>query len=241
MLVVDDEPLARARLLDQLRELAPEVRAFEAGNGVEAISQIEAVGPDVVLLDVRMPGMDGLETARHIQQLNEPPSVIFTTAYDEHALAAFEASAVDYLLKPIRIERLEDALKRASTVAIGRQAHLRLSVGQRRTHVGTMVAGRLRLVPVDDIVCFRADQGYVSALTRAGEMIVEESLKSLEEEFSEQFVRVHRSALANIKEVAGIEKDQHGNVVLKFVEHALEIQISRRLQSKVRKRLLGTN
>ena len=145
---------------------------------------IEEHQPDVVLLDIRMPGMDGVEAARHISQMAPPPAIIFTTAYDEHALAAFDASATDYLLKPIRTERLRAALEKASLFSDRRNAGVNdLSLdGGPRTHLSGLVQGNLVLVPVEKILFFQADQGYTRMVWEDGELLIEDSLKQLEDE-----------------------------------------------------------
>src|SRR5207344_554028 len=125
LLVVDDEPLARERLIAMLGEFPDVEVAGEAGNGREAVEKALALDVDALLLDIAMPVMDGLEAARHLQTLESPPAVIFCTAFDSHALAAFEAAAVDYLVKPVRQERLVEALARASRQRAGLQAATR--------------------------------------------------------------------------------------------------------------------
>ncbi|MGE0482520.1 MAG: LytR/AlgR family response regulator transcription factor [Gammaproteobacteria bacterium] len=239
ILVVDDEPLARRRLCSQLAELGYEDVVGEAADGLEALAAVAAHGPDLVLLDVRMPGMDGLEAARHLARLEVPPLVVFTTAYDEHALAAFETHAVDYLLKPIRTERLGEALLRAAQLRVGRQAlapAVAAIPGQRR-HVSAVVGGALRLLPIAEVVYFQADQGYVSAVSPGSRLLIEDSLRALEEEFGEQFVRVHRNALVNPTEVKALERDAEGNTVVVFQRLPERLLVSRRLLGAVRKRL----
>jgi two-component system, LytTR family, response regulator AlgR len=239
ILIVDDEPLARQRLRSQLQEIDAGVVVAEADNGISALEEVAAADADIVLLDIRMPGMDGLETARHLTRLPRPPHVIFTTAYDEHALAAFETQALAYLVKPIRTERLREALTRAALIDAGRQ-----SIAQqqpdglgRRQHVSAMVGGALRLMPLNEVVYFQADQGYVSAVSAQSQLLLEESLRSLEDEFSDRFVRIHRNALVNIEHVAGLHKQSDGNVVVVFKDCPAQLVVSRRLLTGVRKRL----
>jgi len=239
ILIVDDEPLARQRLRWQVEDLNCGEVVAEADNVVAAIEQAEAVIPDVVLLDVRMPGMDGLEAARHLARLDKPPLVIFTTAYDEHALAAFETQALAYLLKPVRSERLSEALQRAVMMRAGREIVVAGSsdgLGRRR-HVSAMVGGSLRLMPLSTIFYFQADQGYVSAVSDNTRLLLEESLRSLEEEFSDDFARVHRNALVNLNKLEGLRKDDEGNNVVVFNGCDDRLVVSRRLLAGVRKRL----
>src|SRR5512143_2757970 len=151
-LIVDDEAPARERLRRLLGDLSDVVVVGEAANGSEALSACAALDPDVVLLDIRMPGMDGIETARHLNALDEPPALIFTTAYDEYALEAFENQAVGYLMKPVRLEKLERALRHAARVAGPQLARLadQAQLGKRRTQICTRLGDQLRLVPVAD-------------------------------------------------------------------------------------------
>lgn len=218
ILIVDDEPLARRRLLSQVEDLGIGEVVGEAENGANALDMIAACRPDVVLLDVRMPEMDGLEAARHMRRLPSSPSVVFTTAYDDHALAAFETQALDYLLKPVRSERLRDALKRAEMLVAGRkllQWDPETAIG-RRQHVSAIVGGSLRLLPVKDVIYLQADQGYVSAVAADTRLLIEDSLRSLEEEFDDCFVRIHRGALVQPEHVRGLDKDGSGNTVVVF-------------------------
>jgi two-component system response regulator AlgR len=242
VLIVDDEPLARARLTHMLKAAPAVVVVGEAANGLDALAAIGTQVPDVILLDIRMPGMDGLETARHLAGLTEPPAVVFTTAYGDHALAAFDASAVDYLLKPIREERLLKALakveSRKSTVP-----RLPTVEDGTRTHLSAMMKGRLRLVAVADVRFLQADQKYVTVAWPDGELLVEDSLKSLEEEFGSRFLRVHRNALAARAYIRSLEKDDAGNWLMGFEGLTMRLPVSRRLVAQVRKSLskLGIN
>jgi two-component system response regulator AlgR len=239
ILIVDDEPLARRRLVSQIADLAIGEVVGEADDGLAALAAVEQCAPEVVLLDVRMPGMDGLEVARHLRNLRTPPIVIFTTAYDEHALAAFESHALDYLLKPVRSERLRDALQRAETLRVGREvlAEQAPASGARRRHVSAVVGGALRLMPIAEILYFQADQGYVSAVSPHSQLLLEDSLRALEDEFAEDFVRIHRNALVAPAHVRGLERDADGNVSVVFEGRPEKLLVSRRLMAQVRKRL----
>ena len=237
ILVVDDEPLARRRLRAQIDDLHIGSVVGEAEHGIAALEQVALLAPDVVLLDVRMPGMDGLEAARHLTRLEAPPAVIFTTAYDEHALAAFDAQAMDYLLKPVRSARLREALERAALMNAGRRALAVNSLPGRRRHVSALIGGSLRLLGIHEINYFHADDGFVSAVAPGTRLLIEDSLRALEEEFAENFVRVHRNAVVNLAAVKALERDAEGNGVIVF--HALpeRLLVSRRLLVAVRKRL----
>ena len=239
ILIVDDERLARRRLVSQIDDLAAGEVVGEADDGIACLAAVARLCPDVVLLDVRMPGMDGLEVARHLRRLDPPPIVIFTTAYDRHALAAFEAHALDYLLKPIRSERLREALHRAASLCLAREVLAEQTghaLGHRR-HVSAIVGGALRLLPVVEILYFQADQGYVSAVAVNTQLLIEDSLHALEEEFTADFVRIHRNALVQAAHVRGLERDGDGNVSVVFEGRPEKLLVSRRLIAQVRKRL----
>jgi two-component system response regulator AlgR len=234
ILIVDDETPARDRLKRLIEELDGCECAGEAGNGTEAISLVSRLAPDVVLLDIRMPGMDGVEAAQHLSRLEEPPAVIFVTAYDEYALRAFDAQAVGYLLKPVRKEKLADTLQRAARLtrpqltALARHA----VPAQRRTHLSVRLRGELRLIPIEEVLFF---------LVRhvGGEELIEESLRSLEEEFTPDFVRIHRNALVAARHIASIERSADGQYAVRLRGHDGELPISRRLATEVLRRFRG--
>ncbi|RMF00726.1 MAG: DNA-binding response regulator, partial [Alphaproteobacteria bacterium] len=188
-----------------------------------------------VLMDIRMPGMDGLEVARHFAELEEPPAVIFCTAYEEHAVQAFELEAVGYLLKPVRRENLEVALTKAQRVNKAQLAALSDERPPRRTHISARTRRGIELVPVDDVRYFQADQKYVTVRHGDGEIIIDETLKELEEEFGDRFVRVHRNALVAARFITGLNRqaDGHYQIQLKDVEELVDI--SRRHVAAVRK------
>ncbi len=239
ILIVDDEPLARQRLVAQLGELGFGADIDEAENGLAALARLDVTTPDVVLLDVRMPAMDGLETARHLARLERPPAIIFTTAYDDHALAAFESQALAYLLKPVRSEKLAEALERARLLHAGREAVATPQIDElgSRTHVSAVVGGNLSLLAVREVCYFQADQGYVSAVSATTNLLLEESLRALEEEFGGLFVRIHRNALVNTAHVDSLRKDVGGNTAVVFKNLDETLIVSRRLLAGVRKRL----
>jgi two-component system, LytTR family, response regulator AlgR len=234
-LVVDDEALARERLVRMLSDCSDCEVCAEATGGQQALEKVQQLQPDVVLLDIRMPAMDGLEVARHILKLDEVPVIIFTTAYGDHALEAFETQAVDYLLKPVHPERLQQALGRAQRLSGAQLAHLQ--EGRRRTHLCVRNRSNLELIAIADIVYLQADNKYVTVRSAGRQILIEESLKSLEQEFADRFVRIHRNALVAAHAIRGLEKDNQGRfaVVLEGVEERLEV--SRRLLPEVRKRI----
>ena len=238
VLIVDDEPPARERLRRLLGELGDLEVAAEASTGEQAVRLAGELHPDVVLLDVRMPGMNGLEAARHMALLPEPPAVVFTTAYDAYAVDAFDAQAVGYLLKPVRAEKLGAALRRAARLAGTQLARIAAGDPQRtaRTHVAARLGDQVRLIPVPDIYYFAADQKYTTVRHQGGSDLIEDSLRTLEDEFAAQFVRVHRNALVSVHRLAAIERDSLGqyHVVLRDINERLAV--SRRLASELRER-----
>jgi two-component system response regulator AlgR len=210
ILIADDEAPARARLrdlLDECRERFPLAIVDEARNGREALEVLNREKVDVVLLDIRMPEIDGLEAARHIAGMANPPAIIFTTAFDTYAIKAFEVNAIDYLLKPIRVERLLAALAKARAAAPVSREALDAAANQPRRHLSVHERGKIHLVPVADILYLRAELKYVTVRTVEREFLVEESLTRLEEEFGEAFVRVHRNCLVARAAVAGFERN----------------------------------
>ena len=239
VLVVDDEPLARARLAALVAEIGGATVVGEAANGLQALEMAQASGPEVVLLDVRMPGMDGVETARHLARLPCPPAVVFTTAYEVHALSAFEVRAIDYLLKPIRRERLAEALLRARQLAPHRAEALTALPGGVRTHVSATQQGRLRLVPVTEVRYLVAGQKYVAAGFPGGELLLEESLRQLEAELGARFLRVHRNALVAPAHAEAVERGDDGLDHVRLRGVGLAPAVSRRLLAGVRERLRG--
>ena len=241
LVICDDESLARERLRSLVTTIGGYRIVAEAANGSEALKQCEQHQPDMILLDIRMPVMDGLETARHLALLEKPPAVIFTTAYDDYAIQAFEASAVDYLLKPIREQRLAEALNKARRLNSAQLKALEENEGnpQARTHICVQQRGDLKLVPVEDICYFMADQKYISVRYPQGEMLIEESLKSLEKEFKGRFIRIHRNALVALKDIDGMVKRDDGHFVISLARCTDQLEISRRHLPEIRKLLKG--
>ena len=256
ILIVDDEPVARSRLRELLADLAPEfpVRVVgEAANAPEALSQIELNHPQIVLLDIQMPGMTGIELARHVsarsQSTEHPrvmPQIIFVTAFDEFAVDAFEVRAIDYLLKPVRAPRLLEALKKALArlPEDNRESidELARATNTRRRHLSVHERGRVILVPLEEVVYLKAELKYITVRTRERELLIEESLTSLEDEFSDRFVRIHRNALVARPSIAGFERvspvgesdggDPFWQVVLRDIPERLPV--SRRQWSTVK-------
>lgn len=236
ILIVDDEPLARARLRELLGDLAgqlPSEVIGEAVNGLAALDFLRQQPVDVVLADIRMPGMDGIELAGHLGALARPPAIVFTTAYDNYAVQAFDLNAVDYLLKPVRAQRLLTALHKAAAQA-PLKPELLDSIGQAvrgggRTHLACQERGRLLLVPVAEVLYFKADLKYVTARTVEREYLLDEALTHLEEEYPERFIRLHRAvlvaraALAGFEKAAGDDAEAYGWALLRGVPEKLPV------------------
>lgn len=236
--VVDDEPHARNRikeLLTDCSEQLPLELLGEAGNGREALDKLAHKPADVVLLDIRMPQMDGIELAMHLNKLDKPPVIIFTTAYDNHAIKAFELHALDYLLKPIRLGRLFDALTRARSAVPLRTEELKELLPEPRKNLSIHERGKIMLIPIEEVLYLRAELKYVTVRTLEHEYLIEEALTALEKEFGARFVRIHRNCLVAKDEIEGFEKvsddetgESHWTVKLKGVDEKLAI--SRRQQ-----------
>jgi two-component system response regulator AlgR len=241
ILIVDDEQPARERLRQILADEPDYEVVGEAGNGLEALELAAKTAPDVVLLDIRMPAMGGIETARHLHEMDPPPAVVFTTAYDEYAIDAFEARAIGYVLKPVRRARLVGALQHASRLAPATLREAGASLEAQRRHVCVAAHGGLRLIPIDEISRFRADQKYVSVDHDNGQDLIDDSLKSLEAEFGDRFVRIHRGALIAVDRIERIERNVDGKnrVVLRDGSQVddKELIISRRHVAEVKRRL----
>jgi two-component system response regulator AlgR len=246
ILIVDDEQPARERLRRIVDDGGEHTVVAEATNGEEAIAMATLHNPDVVLLDIRMPGIDGVETAHHLNAMEAPPAVVFTTAYDEYAIDAFDARAIGYVLKPVRRGRLERALEHAARITgqMLKQLTDETRLKSRRQHVCTREHGELRLIPLSEIRYFNADQKYVTVHHSGGQSLIDDSLKVLEEEFANKFVRIHRSVLIALDQIDRLEKTADGTtqVVLRGdnVDGDDAMTISRRHLAEVRRRLKGS-
>lgn len=240
VLIVDDEAPARARLADLLADCASEAGlevVGEAATGRAALEALANTPADVILLDIRMPEMDGIELAQHLQKLPEPPAVIFTTAYDAYAIRAFEVHAIDYLLKPIRAARLQEALARARSARALAVEALREASQAAPAFLSAQERGRIHLIPVDDVIYLKAELKYVTVRTGAREYLIEDALARLEHDYPERFVRVHRNCLVARSAVRGFERNDaegegHWCVLLEGCEE--KIAVSRRQSHIVR-------
>lgn len=241
VLIVDDEAPARRRLRDLLDDCSaalPIAVVGEAQNGREAIELLQGAPAELILTDINMPDMDGIELARHLLKLPHPPVVIFTTAFHEHAVQAFEVNAVDYLMKPVRAQRLLSALQKVPRLKpLGADKLSQLPASARR-FLSVTERSRVVLVPVDEIVYLKAELKYITIRTAQREYLLEESLTKLETEFGNRFIRVHRNCLVARDFIRGFERrvnddgDAHWEVVLNEVPET--VPVSRRQQFVVR-------
>ena len=241
ILIADDEAPARNRLRDLLGDIADVTIVGEAKNGKEAIDLAMDIKPDLMLLDIRMPLMDGIEAAQHAQKLEPRPNIIFTTAFDAYAIKAFDLNAIDYLLKPIRLERLQTAIAKAQALK-PKQIEALKPLQKQRTHLSIHERGRVILVQIDHIIYLRAELKYITVRTVEREYLIEESLTHLETEFGERFLRLHRNCLVAPLFITGYEKrtieNNDGIHELRWVAVLRDIPetvaISRRQQHLVR-------
>ncbi|MCK5697413.1 MAG: response regulator transcription factor [Gammaproteobacteria bacterium] len=251
ILIVDDEPLAVERLKFLVKDINPNYQLIEAHNGIEAVEQAIKIEPDIILMDIRMPGMDGLEAAHHLLKFDKQAAIIFTTAYDEYALQAFDAHAVDYLLKPIRKERLEKALESCSQlnklqleqVSLQNIALKNSDIQNKqvtyRTHISVQLPNNLFLIAIENIHSFLADNKYITVKYNKNgvlaETIIEDTLKSLEQEFQHSFIRIHRNALIQKNKIEALHKMDDGRVLLILKDFSDSYEVSRRHLAHVRK------
>jgi two-component system response regulator AlgR len=229
VLIVDDEPLARARLAALLGECDNIVVAGSVADGDAALNELDASQPDLLLLDINMPGIDGIALARRLANRGRP-QVIFCTAYENHAVQAFDLGAIDYLLKPVRLERLRDALERA---------RLRLSHAPREStrYLRGRQHGEQVRIALDEVICLLAEEKYVVVQHRAGQLLLDESLRQLEEAYPEHLVRLHRNCLVPTQRLLGLKTLTDGRVLARLGGTELTPEVSRRNLPALRKLL----
>ena len=230
IILVDDEPLARSRLRRQIDEIGGCEIVAEGSSGDEGLSLCRKLKPDIVLLDIRMPGMNGLDTAQLIGKLDNPPVIIFCTAYDEHALSAFEKDALDYLVKPIRQQRLEQALQKAR-----QYLHKEPEATSQRHYLRSKVGERVELIPLDSVIYLLAEHKYTTVGYEQGEAVIDDTLKLLEKEFPDQLFRIHRNALVSKNRLRGLRKAEGGHPHVLLHGTDIELEVSRRNLPAVRK------
>ncbi len=231
--IADDEAPARARLKELLADIRPELATVvvgESANGLDVIERLPGSGAQVLLLDIQMPGIGGIEVARHLGGLESAPAIVFVTAHDRHAVEAFELNALDYLMKPVRAERLAAALKKAQAAGPAPRERLERAAAGAREFFSIAERNRVVLVPVAEVLYLKAELKYVTLRTRMGEHLIEEPLVAIEREFAERFVRVHRNCLVARAAIRGFERTAGGsdeepywNVVLADLEERLPV------------------
>lgn len=238
ILIVDDEPLARDRLKRLLEQL-PQYNLMDtqASNGPEAIALCKAHQPDIVLLDIQMPGINGIDVATALNTLPQPPAIIFCTAHEEFALEAFQVNAIGYLVKPVRLEQLTQALSQAERLS-PKQLHALQDTAsehsQPRTHISAKTHKGIECIALDSILYCVAEHKYVTVYHAGGETLIDESLKALETEFPERFMRIHRSTLVNIAFIDRLERTANGQHLLHLKNSPTPLAISRRHVASVR-------
>jgi two-component system response regulator AlgR len=241
VLIVDDEAPARERLRRLVAEVGGGWEVIgQAANGEEALDVCRAGDVDLVLLDINMPGMGGLEAAQALARLDPPPAVVLVTAYGEYALDAFERHVADYLVKPVRRERLQEALARLQVTNRPQRAALSGSATGgpgRRRHLTAHYRGGLQVVAIEDVIYLRAEQKYVTARHLSGSLLLDESLKSLERELDDLFLRIHRNTLVARRWLVGLEKDGDGTSYARLRGCEERLAVSRRHLAEVRRRL----
>lgn len=241
ILIVDDESLARQRLLRMVEKIEGFSVVAEADNAEDALVAITQHDPDIVLLDIRMPGRDGLSLAQDIAELEDAPAVIFCTAFDQYALDAFGTNAVGYLLKPVKAEQLLQVLEKAQKLnkiqRVAAQKDSKPKSENQRTHITAKTRRGVELIPLDDVRYFLADHKYVTVYHRAGEHLLDETLKELEEEFGARFVRVHRNSLVSVKHIEALERNAQGQYQVRLADTELRPVISRRHVSDLKELL----
>lgn len=241
VLIVDDEPLARERLHRLLMRLRPDAECLLAEDGREALAMVASDAPDLLLLDIRMPGMDGIEVAGAVGEMDSPPAIVFCTAFDDHALEALQHQVAAYLLKPVRQEDLEGALQKAGRVNRVQLANIKEETlggaAVERTFITSQSHRGVESVPLADIRYFMAEDKYVTAYCTQSSLIIPDSLKDLEEEFQQTFVRVHRNALVALQYVVKLARDDGGNWAVQLEGTIQRPQVSRRHLKDVKARL----
>ena len=241
ILICDDEPLALERLSRLVTQLGHHVVAT-ARHGAEAIDLAREYEPDVILLDIQMPEMDGLTCAQYLRALDPMPAIIFCTAYDDHALAAFKSNAEGYLLKPIMQQELQQVLDHLTKLTQAQMSNLKQKeymeeLQIKRHQIAAKTYRGVELIPVENIYYFLADQKYVTVRHKNGSVLIDETLKELEQEFGDQFIRIHRNALVSIHYLDGLEVISSGQYQVRCRELEERLAVSRRHLPTLRERI----
>jgi two-component system response regulator AlgR len=227
ILIADDEPLARARLAALLGECADVEVVGSVGDGEAALGACAELKPDALLLDIEMPGIDGTVLARRLAALPAAPQVVFCTAYDQHAVRAWELGATDYLLKPVRLERLREALQRV-------RERLRARSPEPGNWLHARAGGERIRIDIDDVLYLLADEKYVEIHHRGGSLLIDESLRQLEQEHARHLVRLHRNCLVPQRRLIGLKTLADGRVLARLAGTDVMPEVSRRNLATVR-------
>lgn len=240
VMVCDDEPLARERLSRLLQEAGHNV-VGQASNGSDAIEAVKRFQPEILMLDIRMPEMDGIRCAELLGQLTSPPAIIFVTAYDQHAIDAFQTGAIGYLLKPVSREDLAQALGKASRLNVAQLNQLRRIDNPdgppARQNITARTHRGLELIAIDDVYYFLADQKYVTVRHKGGEVLIDDTLKELETEFGDRFIRIHRNALLSVNCLEGLEMVASGQFQVRCKGIPDRLTVSRRHLPELREKM----
>ncbi|HEX5382423.1 LytR/AlgR family response regulator transcription factor [Acinetobacter tibetensis] len=240
ILICDDEPLAVERLSRLVTQMGHQVIAT-AAYGQQAIEMVQFYQPDVVLLDIQMPEMDGLTCAQYLRQLEPSPAIVFCTAYDQHALDAFKSHAEGYLLKPIMQQELQQVLDQLTKLTQAQMSNLKqkedMDNQAQRHQIAAKTYRGVELVPVENIYYFLADQKYVTVRHKNGSVLIDETLKDLELEFGERFIRIHRNALVSVHYLEGLEVINSGQYQVRCRELDERLSVSRRHLPNLRERI----
>lgn len=240
ILICDDEPLAVERLSRLVSQLGHQVIAT-AQHGKQTLEMVQQFEPDVVLLDIQMPEMDGLSCAQHLAHFNPMPAIVFCTAFDEHALQAIQSQAKGYLLKPIAKDELETVLGNVTKLTQAQLTQIEkkelMEEKVQRQQIAAKTYRGLELIPVENIYYFLADQKYVTVRHKNGSVLIDETLKDLETEFSDRFIRIHRNALISLDYLDGLEMVASGQYQARCRELEERLAVSRRHLPLLRERM----
>lgn len=241
ILVCDDESLAAQRLTKLVEQLGHTVVAV-ASHGQQAIELSSQHQPDVVLLDIQMPEMDGLTCAKYLRELDHMPAIIFCTAYDQHALEAFKSHADGYLLKPVLQQDLQRALDQMTKLNQAQMNNLKQKenmeeLDTKRTQIVAKTYRGIELIPLENVYYFIADQKYVTVRHKNGSVLIDETLKDLELEFGNNFIRIHRNALVAVRYLDGLETVSSGQYQVRCRDLDERLAVSRRHLPTLRERL----
>jgi two-component system response regulator AlgR len=229
ILIIDDEAPARNRLRRMLEDMPAVYVTGEAATAQEALRLIPLKTPDALLLDISMPGMDGMMLAQILQEQPSPPAIIFCTAWSDKAVEAFECEAVDYLVKPVRAERLEAALDKA------RRFSGAGDTSENGPFLRSTLGGKVVLLPLADVICFNAEDKYTKAVLKDSAFVINQTLRELEKEYADILVRVHRGVLVTRKCIRGLESTSNGHHFLYLEGCEDRPQVSRRNLPAIRK------